>query len=73
VGIAAGFVGGNTSSRFGFFNPYPSPMNFLTKPLADLKPFLLIPVGYPAEDCWVPDIKEKDSKIFVFSTDSSKT
>jgi hypothetical protein len=29
-------------------------------------------VGYPAEDCWVPDKKEKDSKIFVFSTDSSK-
>jgi hypothetical protein len=28
-------------------------------------------VGYPAEDCWVPD-KEKDSKIFVFSTDSNK-
>jgi hypothetical protein len=30
------FFGGNTSSRFGFFNPYPSPMNFLTK-IADLK------------------------------------
>jgi hypothetical protein len=51
------FVGGNTSSRFGFFNPYPSPMNFLTKTLSrpeNEKPFLLIPVGYPAEDCWVP-------------------
>jgi hypothetical protein len=50
-------------------------MNFLTKTLSrpeNEKPFLLIPVGYPAEDCWVPDIKEKDSKIFVFSTDSSK-
>jgi hypothetical protein len=73
VGIAAGFVG-NTSSRFGFHTP--SPMNFLTKTLSrpeNEKPFLLIPVGYPAEDCWVPDIKEKDSKIFVFSTDSSKT
>jgi hypothetical protein len=33
VGIAADFVG-NTSSRFGFFNPYPSPMNFLTKTLS---------------------------------------
>jgi hypothetical protein len=31
-----------------------------------MKPFHLIPVGYPAEDCWVPDIKEKDLKIFVF-------
>jgi hypothetical protein len=31
VGIAASFFVGSTSSRFGFFNPYPSPMNFLTK------------------------------------------
>ena len=23
------------------------------------KPFLLIPVGYPAEDCLVPDLKKK--------------
>ena len=23
------------------------------------KPYLLIPVGYPAEECWVPDIKRK--------------
>jgi hypothetical protein len=63
------FVGGNTSSRFGFFNPYPSPMNFLTKTLSrpeNEKPFLLIPVGYPAEDCWVPDIKKGLEDICVF-------
>jgi iodotyrosine deiodinase len=40
----------------------PSPMNFISKILsrpANEKPFLLIPVGYPADECWVPDIKRK--------------
>ncbi len=40
----------------------PSPMNFLSKILNrpdNEKPFLLIPVGYPAEECWVPDLKRK--------------
>ena len=40
----------------------PSPMNFLLQVLnrpANEKPFLLIPVGYPAEECWVPDLKRK--------------
>jgi iodotyrosine deiodinase len=40
----------------------PSPMNFLSKVLdrpANEKPFLLIPVGYLAEDCWVPDIERR--------------
>lgn len=40
----------------------PSPMNFLTKILerpSNEKPFLLIPVGYAADECWVPDIKRK--------------
>ena len=40
----------------------PSPMNFLSQILnrpENEKPFLLIPVGFPADDCWVPDIKRK--------------
>lgn len=40
----------------------PSPMNFLSKILnrpENEKPFLLIPVGYAAEECWVPDIHRK--------------
>ncbi|MEM6844921.1 MAG: nitroreductase family protein [Bacteroidota bacterium] len=40
----------------------PSPMNFLTKVLnrpANERPFLLIPVGYPADDAEVPDIQRK--------------
>jgi nitroreductase len=40
----------------------PSPMNFLSGILnrpPNEKPFLLIPVGYPADECLVPDIKRK--------------
>lgn len=40
----------------------PSPMNFLSKILnrpENEKPFLLIPVGYPAIECWVPDLERK--------------
>ena len=43
----------------------PSPMNFLQKILnrpSNEKPYLLIPVGYPAKDAVVPDIKKKDMK-----------
>lgn len=41
----------------------PSPMNFLSKVLKrpeNEKPFLLIPVGYPADECWVPDLTRKN-------------
>jgi iodotyrosine deiodinase len=41
----------------------PSPMNFLSKLLGrpeNEKPYLLIPIGYLANECWVPDIKRKD-------------
>lgn len=48
----------------------PSPMNFLIKILnrpVNEKPFLVIPVGYAAEDCWVPDIERKElDKIAKF-------
>lgn len=40
----------------------PSPMNFLSKILnrpEKERPFLLIPVGYAAKSCYVPDIKRK--------------
>lgn len=47
----------------------PSPMGFLSKVLARSaheRPFLLLPVGYPAEDCMVPDITRKElSEILV--------
>lgn len=48
----------------------PSPMNFLSSILnrpANEKPFLLIPVGFAAEECWVPDIKRKElNKVAIF-------
>jgi iodotyrosine deiodinase len=48
----------------------PSPMNFLSKVLhrpANEKPFLLIPVGYAANDCWVPDIERRGlEKVAAF-------
>lgn len=40
----------------------PSPMNFLTHILKrpeNEKPYLLIPVGYAADECWVPDLQRK--------------
>jgi iodotyrosine deiodinase len=40
----------------------PSPMNFLSKVLnrpENEKPFLLVPVGYPADECWIPELKRK--------------
>jgi iodotyrosine deiodinase len=44
----------------------PSPMNFLMKILNRRKnerPFLLIPVGYPSENCIVPDLKRKPLEL----------
>ncbi len=47
----------------------PSPMKFLRQILnrpANERPFLLIPVGYPADGCLVPDIERKPlSEILV--------
>ena len=41
----------------------PSPMKFLIEILGRPKnerPFILFPVGYPTEDCTVPDIERKE-------------
>jgi iodotyrosine deiodinase len=46
----------------------PSPMNFLCKLLnrpENEKPFLLIPIGYPAENVMVPDIKRKSAEDVI--------
>jgi hypothetical protein len=40
----------------------PSPMNFLNRILSrpeNERPFLLLVVGYPAQDCLVPEITKK--------------
>ena len=44
----------------------PSPMNFLAKILdrpKNERPFLLIPVGYPSDNCMVPDLQRKPIEL----------
>lgn len=63
TGIAAGFFL-MAAHQIGLatLTHTPSPMGFLRKILNrpdNEKPYLLIPVGYPARDCQVPDIPKK--------------
>lgn len=62
-GLACGFLlAAIHQAGLGALTHTPSPMNFLSKVLnrpENERPFLLIPVGYPAEECWVPDLKRK--------------
>jgi len=66
VGIATGILlSALHYMGFATLTHTPSPMNFLQKILnrpSNEKPYLLIPVGYPAEDAVVPDIKRKDTE-----------
>lgn len=63
VGIACGFLlAAIHHAGLVALTHTPSPMNFLSKTLnrpENERPYLLIPVGYCAEECWVPDIKRK--------------
>ncbi len=63
VGIACGFLlQAVHEAGLVALTHTPSPMNFLAELLqrpANEKPFLLIPVGYPAEDAKVPNLKRK--------------
>ena len=63
VGIACGFLlAAIHHAGLAALTHTPSPMNFLCNILnrpQNEKPFLLIPVGYAAEECWVPDLKRK--------------
>lgn len=50
----------------------PSPMNFLTRILnrkENEKPFLLLPVGYPNQGTFVPDISRKPKEEILFYYD----
>ncbi len=63
TGIAAGFfIMACHQVGLATLTHTPSPMRFLRdilgRPLNE-KPYLLIPVGYPAPDCVVPDIPKK--------------
>ncbi len=65
VGIASGFLlAAIHQAGLVSLTHTPSPMNFLTKILGrpeNEKPFLLIPVGYPAEDAEVPKLERKSA------------
>lgn len=62
-GIAAGFfIAAVHQMGLATLTHTPSPMGFLSAALGrpeNEKPFLLLPVGYPAEDARVPDISRK--------------
>lgn len=70
VGIACGlFIAALHNMGLATLTHTPSPMKFLNhileRPLNE-KPFILFPVGYPAEDVTVPDLARKSlSEIFI--------
>ena len=70
VGIACGFlIAAIHQAGLVTVTHTPSPMNFLAKILnrpENEKPYLLLPVGYPKSETFVPDIHRKDlEKIMV--------
>lgn len=64
TGLACGlFIASLHSMGLATLTHTPSPMKFLSKILGrpkNEKPFILFPVGYPAADAQVPDLKRKD-------------
>jgi nitroreductase len=70
VGIACGFlITAIHQAGLVTLTHTPSPMGFLQKALGrpkNEKAFLLLPVGYHAKDCKVPDLKRKDLNEISF-------
>jgi len=74
VGIAVGLLlAAAQHAGLATLTHTPSPMKFLTEVLgrpSNERPFLLIPVGYPADNCQVPAIERKPlSEIMVVRDD----
>ena len=69
VGIACGFlIAAIHQAGLVTLTHTPSPMNFLQKVLErpeNEKPFLLLPVGYPADTAQVPDLERKPLEDIV--------
>jgi hypothetical protein len=63
VGIAAGFLlAALRVAGLAALTHTPSPMGFLREALgrpSNERPHVVIPVGYPAEGCRVPDLRRK--------------
>jgi len=71
VGIACGlFIASVQRMGLASLTHTPSPMRFLTRILGrpeNERPFVLMPVGYPAPDCTVPDLQRKSlDEVAVF-------
>ncbi|MEC8320031.1 MAG: nitroreductase family protein [Planctomycetota bacterium] len=74
VGIAVGMLlAAARMAGLATLTHTPSPMKFLGSILgrpAHERPFLVIPIGYPAEDCEVPEITRKSlDRIMVIDRD----
>ena len=69
VGIACGFlIAALHDAGLATLTHTPSPMKFLAEILGRPRyerPFLLLPVGYPANDCTVPDLPRKTPEEFL--------
>jgi len=77
VGIAVGFLlAALHHAGLATLTHTPSPMGFLAEVLerpSNERPFVLIPVGYPAEDAQVPDIGKKPlSEVLVVKERDTK-
>lgn len=63
VGIACGFfITALHQMGLATLTHTPSPMRFLSRILGrpdNERPFILFPIGYPADDCEVPDLRRK--------------
>jgi nitroreductase len=74
VGIACGFlIAALHHAGFATLTHTPSPMHFLAKILgrpANERPYLLLPVGYPAEGCVVPDVVRKSPSEYLFEREA---
>jgi iodotyrosine deiodinase len=73
VGVAAGLlIAAIHHAGLVTLTHTPSPMGFLTKILqrpSHERPFLLLPVGYPAEGATVPDLRRKPlEQIMAYNT-----
>jgi nitroreductase len=77
VGISAGlFIAALHTMGLATLTHTPSPMRFLTKLLGrpeSERPFCLFPIGYPASDCVVPDLRRKTLDEIMVEVASPQT
>ncbi len=78
VGIACGiFITALHTMGLSTLTHTPNPMSFLTEIFerpASERPYILFPVGYPANDCTVPDLERKplDQALIQFPAEPRK-